>query len=204
MIFDIYNIEATKYKLADCLLVSKEAFQQHLENGIKYEISTFSLEEFEKDMCGSTIFVATDREKKKLIGYTAYILKKDEYGDLYAVIRHTSVLEEYKGLGIGSSMIDYCYKEFVNQGVSYTLCSTSVKASRVINFHLKNGSKIVGLASYPNTQYYSYVFRKQLTYSPQWSSPIFCKYVFIKSAIRTLILRNRDGSKTWIARLLRK
>ena len=73
------------------------------------------------------------------------------------------------------------------------LASTAIDAKSSVNWHKKNGFRIIELQSSPSTNYYSYIFRKQLVHDPKWSNPVYCKLQYWKSAIRCRMYKLANG-----------
>ncbi len=86
--------------------------------------------------------------------------------------------------------------------VRYIFEDTAVGADSSVGWHLKNGFRIVGLESYPNTKYYSYLFRLQLVPSV-WQSALWCRLAFAVSYVCCRLRKKPDGSPTLFARLLK-
>ena len=84
------------------------------------------------------------------------------------------------------------------------MSDTAKKAASAVNYHLRNGFKIIGLISHPTTNYYSYLFRKQLTHPSPYDYKLYCKFQYLKSSIKTKLLYKENGQKSLLCRLMGK
>ena len=70
---------------------------------------------------------------------------------------------------------------------------TSCEAKELVQSYVKIGAKIVDLVSWPTTNYYSYVFRKNL--SGKEYSDAYCKFRFTISKLLCMARYTKDGKK---------
>lgn len=197
----VYPIEKTNVSLERVLTLIKLAFQERKEQGLNYGCLSLSLDGFQEEVKDSMILIATDEDSDVLCGCSVLMIRCDKDGNRFGWEKHTSVHPEYKGKGVGSLLINSLKAKAIELDCEYLGCSTAVDAESAIRVHLKNGYYIVGLKSFRSTNYYSYMFRMQLTPSC-WSDPLYCKKQYKKSRRKIRVAYKADGSKTILGRLL--
>ena len=158
---------------------------------------------FVEEAKDSVILIAIDEVSCFLCGCILLKTFRDKDNILYGKENHTSVHPDYKGQGIGSLLIVALKAKAIEQGCEYLSCSTAVDAESAIRVHLKNGYQIIGLKSYKATNYYSYLFRMQLTPS-HWCDPAFCRKQYKKSRRKVRVAYKADGSKSFWGKFLEK
>ncbi len=198
----ILPIEETSITIEQLYVLIKSAFQERKEAGLNYVCLSMTMPEFLKELESAKPLVAI-KETGALCGCTILKLLRNRKGVLYGLEMHTSVSPESKNLGIGSLLIKAIITKAKELGCDYICCSTAVSARSAIRVHLKNGYRIVGMASYKKTNYYSYKFRYSITPS-LYDRFIYRKCCFIKSSIKTFLLYKADGSKRYLYYLLKK
>lgn len=180
-----------------------ESFEERLQQGLKFTCSFMSVEQYKKKTADGVVFVAIDEDTQELMG-TAVVHVKKADGVIYGYNELAAICSKAKRCGIGSMLLNARVELVKNAGGEYILSDTAVGAQSSIKYHLKNGFKIIGLTSFSSTNYYSYLFRKQLAPSKLWNNNLFCKLVFIKSYIYTKLISKEDGSKTWLRSIYHK
>ena len=83
------------------------------------------------------------------------------------------------------------------------MSTTAVGAESSVKIHLKQGYKIIGLGSFPTTNYYSYIFRLYLQPSI-WQNSSFCKIRYAISYLKTHLTKKENGSFTLLGSILKK
>ena len=175
------------------------SFEERLQQGLNFTCSFMTVDQYKEKNSDAIIFVAIDEENGNLMGAAVVHIKRDEKKVLHGYNEYMSVSPKAKRCGIGT-MLEHAREEVCKKaGCDYMMCDTAVGAVSSVKYHLKNGYKIVGLRSFASTNYYSYLFRKQLIPSKFWSNSLFCKMVYIKSAVIERIKHKQDGSKTLFA-----
>ena len=172
--------------------VLKSAFEEHRQQGIYFSCMSFNLDDFKKEEAStSTVIVARDTSKNKIVGFQNVWVSRGgrAVGGLIAV--HSC----YKRSGVGSMLFKKTQEYAIDKDASYILSNTAVGAKSSINWHLKNGFKIVGLKSWSDTNYYTYVFRKQLVYHPLWSNSLYCQVHYWLSALKCRLCFRENGEQ---------
>lgn len=198
----IYRREETCISYKQIVDLMHESFQERLEQGLRYSCSFMTEEQFIEKTKNSLIFVAIDEDNGKFVGtttLTVHIGKKQIYG----YMEYVAISSDYKHKGVGSLLLQRL-KNTIELGCSYILSDTSVKAESAVRYHLKNGFKIIGLESYRSTNYWSYVFRMQLSPSFIWNNPVFLKMHFGLSYAFMKMTRDVNGNDTLLGKIYKK
>lgn len=199
----IQKLQETSYDYKDVVDLLHEAFQERLAQGLKYTCSTMTEEQFRNRTANGIVYVAIDDETG-LCGTATLTIKTDKNGVKYGYYEYNGIRSDMKGKGIGTMLYIYIERESVKNGCEYLISDTSTQATSAVKYHLKNGFKIIGLESYRSTNYWSYVFRRQLVPSKKWDNPLYCKWQYIKSSFFIKITRDINGKDTWIGRMYKQ
>lgn len=172
-----------------------DAFEERLQQGLNFKCSFMTVDEFKRNTQNSTILVAINEESNEFLGFGVVSVRKGRIRGKYAFVQDLSVSPKVKRCGIGSKLerMSECVAQ--NSGCKYMECTTAVDAESSVKYHLKQGYKIVGLESFPTTNYYSYIFRKYLQPSI-WQNGFFCKLVYAILCIKTYLSKRKNGSRT--------
>lgn len=203
MNIQIMFLEDTSISNEQLFDLVKLAFQERKDAGLNYMCLSASISDFVLEIKDAYVLVAMDVEKNELCGCSILKVEKNKLGVLHGREKHTAVSPNYKGQGVGSKLIDTLKCKAIELGCDYLTCTTAVSAKSAVAVHVKNGYQIVGLKSFRQTNYYSYIFRMQLTPSV-WKDAKYCKHQFQKSAVKTYLAYRKDGNKTCVGRLFSK
>lgn len=179
----------------DLTNLAHESFLERLKMGLHFGASTITPEQYKVYGSGRLILVAVDRSNGTLAGTMSFKLNKDnntywgEHGGL-------AVRPGYKKRGIATKLFERLLEVAKEKKCEFILSDTAVGAESSVRWHKKNGFKIVGLDSFSSTNYYSYIFRKQLLYHPMWSNSFYCWIRFLFSALRCKVRFTTDGKTT--------
>ena len=185
------------------------AFQERREEGLLFSCLSITEDEFRAKVGDDgVVFVAFDLEDGRLLGTSVTHQRKDKKGVLYGYNELLAVHPDARRCGIASSMLKTRLDYHRQAGSEYVLSDTASGATSSIRYHLKNGFKIIGLRSFPQTNYFSYLFRIQLikeTFGQRlYANDFFCRGVYLLSALRTRFVRRADGRYTRLAGLFIK
>ena len=195
----IRRLQDYNYSYRDVVELLHEAFQERLEQGLRYTCSTMTEEQFRKKTAGGIVYVAVDDETG-LCGTATLTIRTDKHGVKYGYNEYNGIRSDMKGKGIGTMLYIYREREGRKNGCEYLLSDTSTQATSAVKYHLKNGFRIIGLKSYRSTNYWSYVFRRQLVPSKKWDSTIYCRWRYVKSWIFIRLTRDINGNDTLVGR----
>ncbi len=169
-----------------------EAFQERLDQGLHFTCSYFTPEDLERRSANNVVLVATDKDTGALAGTAFVEIVNDEKGT-WGYLSNMAISPNIKRCGIGSKLEQRRIEIAKANGCKYVISDTAKGADSSVAWHKKNGFRIVGLESFKSTNYYSYIFRKQLVPDPKWSNPIYCKLRYWKSAIQCRMYHLANG-----------
>lgn len=195
-------LQDTSFTHADVLELIKESFRQWQENGIESSLLKLTPISFVEKTANAVVLVAIDDASDTLCGTTSCSIIRDKQGKRYAYNKYSAITSKTKHSGIGSSLLRYEKQLAIEERCSHILSDTCVLAKWSVNWHKKNGFRIVGLESFTTNDYYSYIFRLQLKKPSFWSSPLYCRLRFVFSWIKTRLMCDSRGNKTLIGRLV--
>ena len=201
MAIEIRRLKETNYSYKDLVDLLHEAFQERLKQGLKYTCSSMTEEQFCQKTIDGIVYVAVDDESG-LCGTATLTIRTDKKGGRYGYNEYNGIRSDMKGKGIGTMLYREIERESRENGCEYLLSDTSTLATSAVKYHLKNGFKIIGLESYRSTNYWSYVFRRQLVPSKKY--PIYCKLQYLKSWLFIRVTRDINGNDTMIGRLYKR
>lgn len=180
----------------ELLNVLHESFEERLQQGLEFSCSKVTLEQMINGYKDSYIVIA--KEQGNIIGYVRLKIVGS-----FAHFGPIAILSSYKGKGVGSELFKEAEKIVIEQKCNYLQSDTACKAISSVKFHLKNGFKIWGLASYGKTNYYSYVFRKW--YKNRYLGiGVISAFHYYLSYIKCHIFFNQDGTLTKIGSVILK
>lgn len=181
-----------------------QSFQQWKDTGLDAPFLHYSLEKIKRIIKHATVFVAYDIETTNLLGVHCFTVSRN---GRYVNGGLLSVSPKVKHTGIATSMLKYEEKYFRKAGINYLRGTTAVPAVWSVNWHLKNGYRIVGYKRSPSNNHYTYVFRKQLTPSLFWSgplAPVTALLHFIASYTVTRLCKTSTGQLTILGKIAKK
>ena len=197
--------------------LSKESHRMWTGQGMDAPWMHLSFEEFQKAIRGVPMFVALDAETGELLGMHSFRTRRKQgwcYGFRLAVT--SSAQRE----GIASRVLAYEEEQIRLAGYRYIKEATATTANWSINWHLKNGFRIMGYYHSPNNNFANYVFRKQLipislsslsgiafilrhpVYALH-SSAAFCRLRFLLAYAITCLTKDSQGHDNFLGRLAR-
>lgn len=172
-----------------------EAFQERLEQGLNFTCSFMSAADLRQQLENCTVFIAVDTDNGMLVGMAAMDVNKSEEG-LCAYMLDLAVKPQYKRCGIMALLHQKLVEMAKANGCEYITSDTATLARSSVMWHKKNGFKIIGLDSFSSTNYYSYIFRKQLVPDSLWCNSLYCWLHYLYSALRCKIRFHADGKNT--------
>lgn len=170
-----------------------EAFQERIDQGMNFICSSFTPEYLEKLSTHSIILVALDKDQNNALAGAAVLRIMHDDRGTWGYFTDMGIKPSFKRCGIGSKLEAQRVAVAKENGCSFVMSDTAANAKSSVNWHYRNGFKLVELVSWPNTNYYSYNFRKQLVPDAKWDNPLYCKLQFWKSAIRCRMYHLENG-----------
>lgn len=197
----VKKLSETSFTYEDILRLIHKSFEERLVQGLKFTCSYLTMDEYENKTKGGEVFVAYDTDTGLLVGTVVATQCTDTDGIIFAYYQYLAIAPEYKHRGIGTMLFIYIEREACRFGAQYVISDTAVGAKSSVRFHIKQGFHIVGYRSFRSTNYYSYIFRKQLVPSKKWNNPIVYNMLFLKSYVKTRLKYKIHSRPTFIYKL---
>lgn len=178
-----------------------EAFEERLQNGMHFTCSSITVSELEKECEGSIVLVAIDDDTNTLTGTVSMRFNEMNDSESWAYHFNLAVSPTYKHCGIATRLFEEFQKKALSHGCHYIISDTAVKAKSSVKWHLKYGFRIIKLHSFSETNYYSYIFRKQLKPHVLWSNSFFCKVYYWFSALKCRATFKENGESRYLMSL---
>lgn len=157
----ISRIEDSPFSYDDLMALIRASVQERVEQRIEFNVTRMTVEEFKSKTKNSIVLIAyTDHD---LCGTACITILKDKKNNSFAYHEHIFVSPECKRKGIGTKLLKEHIEISKDYGCSYILSDTAINAKSSVKWHLKNGFKLIGLHSFSSTDYYSKVFKYQIT-----------------------------------------
>ncbi len=174
-----------------------EAFQERLDQGMRFTCSFMNADELRYQMADSIVLIAKKQENSQLVGMAAIDINQTNSA-IWGYMSNLAIRSEFKRCGIMSSLHRHLVDIAESNGCKYIKSDTAVGAESSVKWHLKNGFKKAQLHSFSSTNYYSIIFRKQLVPHPLWSNSFYCWFRFQLSALKCRMCFHADGKPTWL------
>lgn len=180
-----------------------EAFEERLEQGMRFTCSTMTAKLLEEKISDGYVFVALNPTTNELIGTVTIHVDTDKKGIVFGYHEYLAVSPKAKHTGVGTRLSQAWINFLQNKGAKYVMSDTACGALSSVKWHLKNGFYIYGLESYRSTNYWSYVFIKYLDKSEKKRN-IEIKLHFLWSWFFIRITRDIKGSDTMLGKIYKK
>ena len=197
--------------LEELYLLEQSAYKQWTEAGLYTPTEHTTLELYKKYLSAKVVFVAQDAATGGLLGMHTLRLNKRK-GSAHGADLAVSPKAQHEG--IASQMLEAEAQRLRKNGYRYMTGSTAIPATWSVQWHLKNGYRIVGYSRSERHNYASYVFRKQLAVDVRhhptdllWTkplAPITAKLRYWATYIATCICRDKAGRLNWIGRIIKR
>ena len=184
----------------------QQSFRQWIDNGLSDPSLSQSLEYYKKAIRTAIVFVVIDTESGELLG-SHVLQKKISRKQKYAHGYYLAVSQKAKHTGIATRMLQYEVEYLKKTGYKYIVGSTAVPAVWSVNWHLKNGYRIIGYNRSPTKNHSEYFFRKQLAPSLIWSgplAPITARICFLISYAITILCKTSTGQLNLLGKIAKR
>ena len=204
--------------------LEQAAFQQWTDKGLYTPIEHTSVEQLQRYIADKVVFVAQDEVVFVAQDEAVFVAQDEATGELLGM--HTLRLNKRKGRadganlavspkvqheGIASRMLQAEAQRLRKAGYRYIVESTAILATWSVQWHLKNGYRIVGYSRSERNNYASYIFRKQIATDVRhhptdllWTRPIApltAKLLYCLSWLATNICKSKSGKLNAIGRI---
>ena len=176
----------------------RAAFEQREKESLYFSMS--SDEHFGQYLRDKVVFVAHDEATGELLAIHTLKLNKRKGRANGA---NLAVSPKAKHEGIASRMLQEEVQRLRKAGYRYIVENTAIPATWSVQWHLKNGYRIVGYSRGEKQNYASYVFRKQIAIDVRhhptdllWTkpiAPITAKIRYWATYVATYICKDKAG-----------
>lgn len=188
-------------RYVEALELIHRAFDEHLKNGIEFTCSSFTLDDLKNKTKDGYITTVTS-DDGRLQGFHFFSIRGTIAHEEFLAVR-----PDCKRCGVASKMLSEEIKFLTGyksgKAVTCMIGDTSIHAISSVRWHVGNGYKIIGLASFGCTNYYSYIFRRQLTSPSVWNSRIWCAFHYACSWLLCKSTKNKNGTLTALGKILK-
>jgi len=184
----------------------QESFRQWSDNGIDSPFLHKTLEEFDRVIERSAVFVALDADNGELVGMHCFT----KYRSRYVFDYFLAIAPQVQGQGIATRILEEEMKYLKQKGCRYMKCTTSAGAIWSVQWHLKNGYCIMGYNRSETSTHPTYVFRKQIAIDVRhhptdllWTkpiAPITAKLRYCLTWMAMMVCKDKAGKLNWLGR----
>lgn len=189
----------------------KTAFQEYTDKGLYTAVQQTTIEQFQLQLKGKSVFVAQDEATGELLGMHTLRLNRRRGS---AKGEDLGVSPKTQHEGIASRMLQTEAQRLRKAGYRYMVGSTAIPATWSVQWHVKNGYRIVGYSRSEKRNYPIYIFRKQIAtdvlHHPTdllWVAPIApltAKLRYCLTWMATMICKDKNGRLNAIGRIAKK
>ncbi len=201
----IQRVEDSSVTYEDVVELLHLAFRDRLKEGLHYTCSDMTVEQYIDKTRNGVTLVAINPETNTLLGTSASHMEVDYGHRKFGEYEYLAIHPDAQRSGVASKLFQEHLKRMEAAGAEYILSDTAVGARSAVRYHRRIGFKIIGLRSFRSTNYYSYLFRRQLiteTFRQRlYTSSLYCWLRFIPSYFRTRALLKEDGTPTRLGNL---
>lgn len=195
-------LKDSSFSQKDVVELLHVAFEDRVKNGMNFLPARITLEQYNSRIIDSFVVIAYKNNVNELLGSSSISIKKNKENIIHGDLFDVAIKPGYSRNGIASNIYQQIEEIALEHNCEYIISNTATAAKSSILYHLKNGFKIIGYLSHSTTNYYSYLFRKQLKHPSTWDSKLYCKVQFLKGYIKTKFTKRVDGSPTTIALII--
>ena len=188
--------------------LEQTAFQQGTDKRLYTSIAHTSKEQFQRYIADKAVFVAQDEATGELLGMHTLKLNKRKG---IANGANLAVRPKVQHEGIASRMLEAEAQRLRKAGYRYIVENTAIPATWSVQWHLKNGYRIVGYSRSERNNYASYIFRKQIATDVRhhpidllWTrpmAPVTAKIRYCLTWMATVICKDKAGKLNAIGRI---
>lgn len=153
----ITNIPPIHYE--SLLKMIHRAFDEHLKNGLRFTCSFYTIDDLKQKILSGYCFMALS-DNNTILGISSFS-HINKRGKSYENI--TCVSPEARSIGIASTLYSLGIERLKQEGAKYVIADTAITAFDSVTWHLQRcHCHKIGLKTFSSTNYYSYVFRRDL------------------------------------------
>ena len=209
--FVINTNKEAKVSVEELYKLEQAAFQQWTVKGLYTSIEHTTVERLQRYIADKAVFVAQDEATGELLGMHTLKLNKRKGRANGA---NLAVSPKAQHEGIASRMLQAEAQRLRKNGYRYIVENTAIPATWSVQWHLKNGYRIVGYSRSERNNYASYIFRKQIATDVRhhptdllWTkpiAPITAKIRYCLTWLATMVCKDNSGKLNAIGRIAKK
>ena len=207
----IKTLKETEVSVEELSELRKAAFQCYTDEGLYTAVQHTVIEQFQRQLKGKAVFIAQDEETGELLGMHTLKLNKRKGRANGA---NLAVSPKAQHEGIASRMLEAEAQRLRKAGYRYIVENTAIPATWSVQWHLKNGYRIVGYSRSEKRNYPIYTFRKQIAtdvcHHPTdllWTrpvAPVTAKLRYCLTWMATNVCKDKAGRLNWIGRMAKR
>ena len=189
----------------------KAAFQLWGNADLYTSVAYTPIDLFQRYIADKAVFIAQDEATGELLGmHTLRLNKRKGRADGANLAVSPKVQHE----GIASRMLEAEAQRLRKNGYRYIVENTAIPAVWSVQWHLKNGYRIVGYSRSEKHNYSSYDFRKQIAIDVRhhptdllWTrpvAPITAKIRYCLTWLATMVCKDKSGRLNWLGRMAKR
>ena len=199
----ICRIEDSPFSFKDVIDLIHDSFQERLDQGLHFTCSSLTVDQYESNTKDGPVIVAYNSESSLLLGTLSGHLFVDNDNVSYAYIEYLAINNTVKRTGLATELLLKMQELMAEFEAAYMISDTACSAKSSVSWHLKNGFRYVALRSYRSTNYYSFVFRKQLVGVSKWDNWLYRNCRFSLSCAKTVLKWTKNGKERLWFKLFR-
>ena len=186
----------------------KAAFQQWVDAELSISEMCIPIEQFKRYLTDKAVFIAQDEATGELLGMHTLKLNKRK-GRVNGANLAVSPKAQHEG--IASRMLQAEAQRLRKAGYRYMVGNTGIPATWSVQWHLKNGYRIVGYSRSEKRNYPIYIFRKQIAVDVRhhpadllwlpYIAPVTARLRYCLTWLATKICKDKAGRLNWIGRM---
>ena len=182
----ITDIPPTHYEAL--LNMIHRSFDEHLKNGLRFTCSFYTIDDLKQKILSGYCFMALS-DNNTILGISSFS-HINKRGKSYENI--TCVTPEARSLGIASTLYSLGIEKLKQEGAKYVIADTAISAFDSVTWHLPRcHCHKIGFKSFRSTNYYSYVFRRDLVPRSIFITKIIYPVLFAYSYCITRMFKKR-------------
>ncbi len=143
-----------------------KAYSKLKDKGLNYSATTQNADQTHRRIRNHDCIIAVTDEQ--IVGTILYRNRSQRGGPPWydhpdvAVFFQVAVHPDYQSHGIGGMLLDYVEQRALHEGASEIAADTAVQATALLDMYRRHGYRIVDYTYWPNANYRSAIFSKQL------------------------------------------
>ena len=162
MNFNVKPFQIRQAKESDVPSITRlvnAAYKELADMGLNYTATYQNDDKTKERISKGRCFVLTDNSNQ-IIGTILVTIENYFTNSNTAYLGQFGVLPEFKKMGLGTKLMEFCENLAKEEGFSGIQLDTAIPAKHLVEWYLRRGYQIVGQEHYEEKTYDSYVFEK--------------------------------------------